>query len=273
MCVCVGGCLCASPCVCVCVPVRVSVCLCVCVVVGMFEWLFGHHEAPVPALSDPSSLSYEAGRVMLMKGVDAPFLNNYWDYVTKGPSAPTLEYADKIRHVPLFSSNDQLLTSACMGKLHFLRSIHPDQVHVDPVDGAVISEGSPVYVVSKVGDVSNYKCASINQGGAVPAVFQVGGGGPGGPEMSSKSGATSTLYQTLGPHYIGRVLSDGSWCMEPSAMETSDTSIHEFGVEPDSIIDITKQIRYVCFCCIYCIVQPLKVAWKIYVMMKLHVSD
>ena len=165
---------------------------------------------------------------MLMKGVDAPYLNNYWDYPSKGPHAPPLEYSDKIDHLPLFSSLDQVLTRACMGKLHFAKSIHPEYVRVDP-NGDVVSKSGNNYVVSKVPSPFG-KCASIDMGGAVPANFEIGGGGPGSVEMRGK------LYQQSGPHYLGRILKDGSWCMEPSAFEARDLKVYDVQ-DPDTLVE------------------------------------
>ena len=213
----------------------------------MFDWLIGGantHEhmvtPPIPAPSDVSKLSYETGRVMLMKGVDAPFLNNYWDYVVKGPDAPELIYSEKINHLPLFSSKDQLLASSgkCIGKLHFTRTVHPESIRVDP-DGTVVTKSVGGYVVSQAGAVNESKSASIALGESIPAELKIGGGGPGSAEMSAKihqGSLKSKTYQQLGPHYLGRVLRDGSWCMEPSAMEIRENIAHEFGEPPDSLI-------------------------------------
>lgn len=199
----------------------------------MFDWpfsLFGSspEEPPVCPPLEPNQIPYEVSRVMLDKGTDAPFLSKYWDYPLKGPSAPEILYAEKIHHMPLFSSKDQTLNtlSKCVGKLHFMRSLHPDLINVSKVDKIILTKPVGNFVVSHSG-AENYgtQRADIGKNELLKVGLRIGGAGPGGPEMSHKQlgGAlTSPNYQQNGPHYIGKVLKDGSLCIEPSAMEVAE---------------------------------------------------
>ena len=199
---------------------------------------------PVPPAVDPSTLPYEASRIMLNKETDAPFLNEYWNYPLKGVNAPEIVYSDRINHTPLFSSKDQLLDSAseCIGKLHFTRSIHPHNLSIDPTDRTVVTK--PLgYVVSGIPAAGTAKCASIRDGASVHAGFRIGGSGPGGPEMSAKQlggTMTSKLYQQLGPHSVGKVLKNGTVCIDPSAMEMRENVVYNIrdddGLPQDSLI-------------------------------------
>jgi hypothetical protein len=216
---------------------------------SMLDWvfdLFRPHwweqtvEPPLASPSDPASLSYAASRVLLMKQPDAPYLNDYWDYPTRSAHMPEIIYSDKLNHIPLFSSKDQMVSSTqCPGKLFFTRATHPDYISVDP-DGSVLTKplSQSMQVVSRVDPPEHWKCATD----MLPVNFRIGGSGPGGPEMSHKlaNGAyTSHTYQAIGPHYIGKVISTGGMCIEPNSMDmrsTTPTVIYAPDVERDGII-------------------------------------
>ena len=212
----------------------------------MFEWLFhpaaGHEHCALPPPVHPKDLPYSVSRVMLNRELDIPFYNKYWDYPLKaGGNSPEIIYSDKIRHVPLFSSRDQIVNTQCAGKLHFVRPWNPAGFQVHPADNAILTKPSH-YVISSA-ESAGGKCADAGRGGALPVEFRIGGAGPGGPEMSAKQlgGArTSEEYQKHGPHYIGRVLRDGSYCLEPAAMEAKKNIVFtindDIGNPPDSII-------------------------------------
>lgn len=199
----------------------------------MFEWLLnwfdhgiGVSELPAPTL--PSALPYAASRVLLMKQTDAPYMNDFWDYPTRSANMPEIIYLDKMNHVPLFSSKDQLVSSVqCPGKLFFNQSLHPESLYSD-ADGSVLTRpvaGSP-QVVSKVDPQEEFKCATD----MMPVNFRIGGSGPGGPEMSHKlegGSLESETYKALGPHFIGRVVPNGttsSYCIEPNAVDMFNTN-------------------------------------------------
>ncbi len=218
----------------------------------MFEWLLKWFEPnpwehtvvpPRGAPTDPSALPYAASRVLLMKQTDAPYMNDFWDYPTRSANMPEVVYSDKLNHVPLFSSKDQMVSSVqCPGKLFFTRSLHPENIHRE-IDGALVTKplfGSP-QVISKVDPPEAFKCATD----MMPVNFRIGGSGPGGPEMSHKlagGSLESHSYKALGPHFIGRSVGPGNdtfYCVEPSAVDARDTrptTIYGPGVEPDGII-------------------------------------
>lgn len=203
---------------------------------------------PTPLPNDPTTLPYEASRVLLMKKVDPPFLNDYWDYPTRSARAPEVVYHDKLENLPLFSSKHQMISStgACAGKLWFSKSLHPERIHTD-LDGSVVTRPTrgQGFIVSYAAPSQTHKCA--DNLGMVPAKFHIGGGGPGSAEMSSKilNGAMkSKVYQQFGPHFLGRALPDGTICVEPSAMDPRPQVVHEIrapGVPPpekESLIQI-----------------------------------
>ena len=212
----------------------------------MFEWLWGgDHSQVFPTMDptvDPKALSYSTSRVMLHKETDEPFMNNYWDYPLRGPSMPELLYSDKIHHVPLFSSKDQMVdsTSKCVGKLLFTRSLHPEELYINKLDRSVVTVPRNGYVITSTGSENLGKEALISAKVPLKVNFRIGGSGPGGPEMSSKGPLSSWDYQKEGPHYVGKVLKNGSLCIEPNSMEVHDISIHnindDIGNPPDSII-------------------------------------
>jgi hypothetical protein len=207
------------------------------------------HPAPsCPITTPPSSLPYESSRVLLMKGYDPPFMNDYWDYPTKSARSPEVVYHDRLENLPLFSTKSQLISSTgpCAGKLWFSKSLHPDLVRVDS-DGSLVTRPTRGggFIVSSVSPPETFKCATSD--GMIPAKFQIGGGGPGSAEMSSKilNGALkSTVYQQFGPHFLGRALRDGSMCIEPSAVDPRPQVVYELrapGVPPaekESLIQI-----------------------------------
>jgi hypothetical protein len=197
----------------------------------MFEWfsswLEPHHSGivypPYSAPVEPKGLEYETARVLLHRHPDVPYNNSYWDYPLKVPKGPEIEYSERMSHLPLFSSKHQIVDGQCLGKLHFTKSLHPNFLGVDDRDRAVLVQDGR-YVISS--DLPKQeKCASIPTGGRVPVEYRIGGSGPGGPEMSFRSDLTSTEYQRHGPHYIGRQLRDGSYCIEPAAMEMRRSSV------------------------------------------------
>jgi hypothetical protein len=205
-------------------------------------------DPPIPPISDPSNLDYSTSRIILMKQPDAPFSGNYWDYPTRSPAdKPEVIYSDPITHQPLFSSKFQEIdsTGKCVGKLFFSKPIGPIIVEKDGSVVSIPSASSPV--VSHVDDTEGYKCATSN--GMIPAGFRIGGGGPGSAEMSSKiSGGLfkSKLYQQLGPHFLGRKMTDGSICVEPSAVDARSRVVHVISApdvpieEQDSLIKINN---------------------------------
>ena len=231
-------------------------CYCKLHVTEMFDWLysiFDHshgHACSLPPVH-PKDLPYSVSRVMLNRELDAPYYNQYWDYPLKGENLPKLEYSDKMNHGPLFSSRDQIVNSQCLGKLHFLRSTNPSEIQIDQTDHAILTKPAG-YVISSSVPVQN-KCADATRGGSVPVSFRIGGAGPGGPEMSYKQlegTRTSVEYQKHGPHHIGRILKDGSYCVEPSAMDVRDTRVYTINDDvanpPDSLIQTSYSFSTVC---------------------------
>ena len=211
----------------------------------MFEsvWsFFGYETHPpniLPPAADPSTLPYESSRVLLMKKPDPPFMNDYWDYPTRSARAPEVIYHDKLEHLPLFSSKNQMIasTGSCAGKLWFSKSLHPQWIRRD-LDSSLVTKPTrgDGFIISYAAPPETFKCA--DKVGMMPAKFHIGGGGPGSAEMSSKimNGALkSTVYQRFGPHFLGRVLPDGSMCVEPSAMDAHPQVVYEIrapGVPP-----------------------------------------
>jgi hypothetical protein len=216
--------------------------------IKMFEWLWIGHQpdtqvyASMEPTLDPKDLPFSASRVMLNKETDPPFMNDYWNYPLRGPSMPPLLYSDKIHHVPLFSSKDQMVdsTSKCAGKLHFIRSLHPEELYVNKLDRSVLTIPRNGYVITSSGADNLGKEAVISTKAPLKVNYTIGGSGPGGPEMSSKGPLSSHNYQKNGPHYIGKILKNGTMCIEPNSMEVHDLSIHhindDIGNPPDSII-------------------------------------
>ena len=211
----------------------------------MFDSLFsffghgGHPPPSFPDAIDPATLPYASSRVLLMKGTDPPFMNDYWDYPTRSAKAPEVLYHDKIEQLPLFSSKQQMISSTggCAGKLWFSKSLRPDLIRVDP-DGSLVTRPhrNEGFIVSYAASPQTYKCA--NSEGMVPAKLYIGGGGPGSAEMSSKllnGSLKSSVYQRYGPHFLGTVLPDGSMCVEPSAVDPREQVVYEIrapGVPP-----------------------------------------
>ena len=212
----------------------------------MFESLWNflgfetHPPSVLPAASDPTTLPYDSSRVLLMKKPDPPFMNDYWDYPTRSARAPEVIYHDKLEHLPLFSSKNQMISStgSCAGKLWFSKSIHPELIRRD-LDGSIVTKPTrgEGFIVSYAGPPETFKCA--DHAGMIPGQFRIGGGGPGSAEMSSKifGGALkSTTYQKFGPHFLGRGLPDGSICIEPSAVDARPQVVYEIrapGVPPE----------------------------------------
>jgi hypothetical protein len=197
----------------------------------MFDWfvsLFSGHEPgivypPYAPPVDPNDLPYESAGALLHRQPDVPFHNKFWDYPLKGRGLPEIEYSERMFHVPLFSSKHQIVNDQCVGKLHFTKSLNPNVLEMDPSDSAVMLRPRGFVISSAVPQVD--KCASIEAGGAVPVNYRIGGQGPGGPEMSFQGLLSSTEYQKFGPHFLGKRLDDGSFCIEPSAVEARNNSV------------------------------------------------
>ena len=205
----------------------------------MFEWLFHHYgpEQEVLLDTDPRDLNHETARVLLHREPDIPFANPFWNYPLT--NARELVYSDRIQHIPLFSSKDQINNSYCAGKLHFTKSLLPHRIAVDPKDQAILTRPYHSGIISASVD-SDSKPVPLNSDQPLKVGFRIGGAGPGGPEMHFNTKNSSLLYQQLGPHYIGRKLNDGSLCIEPSSMDAKDVSIHvvndDIANPPDSLI-------------------------------------
>lgn len=196
----------------------------------MFDWFFSLFNTnmapnvvypPYPPPVIPKDLPYDAARALLHRQPDVPFYNKFWDYPVKG--GPDIEYSEKMTHIPLFSSVHQFMDTKCVGKLHFSKSIHPEQIVVDKTDSAVLLKPKGYVISAHVPKVP--KVANISKGEPLPINYRIGGSGPGGPEMSFNGPLSSPEYQRYGPHYLGRQLKDGSYCIEPSAMDMRENVI------------------------------------------------
>jgi hypothetical protein len=192
----------------------------------MFDWFFSLFSgppievAPHPPPVEPKDLPYDAAGTLLHGQPDVPFYNKYWDYPLNGPGKHEIEYSERMRLIPLFSSKHQVVNGTCTGKLHFTKSLKPELLEVDRANNTVMLKPKH-YVITADGPLQD-KCASVGAGGAIPVNYRIGGAGPGGPEMSFQGPLSSSEYQKHGPHFLGRVLKDGSYCIEPSALSAKE---------------------------------------------------
>ncbi len=202
----------------------------------MFEWLLGSTKTgvvypPIPPPVEPSDLPYASAHTLLHGKPDVPFYNDYWDYPLKGRQMPEIIYSEKMSHAPLFSSKHQIVNSQCSGKLHFSKSLHPEKMSVDKTDRSLLLNPRG-YAISSVGP-AKAKSASVEAGEAIPVNLRIGGAGPGGPEMSFHGPLSSKIYQKYGPHFLGKELKDGSYCIEPSALEERANVIYTIKGDED----------------------------------------
>lgn len=205
----------------------------------MLDWLFsGHSESgpvfpPYPSPLEPCDLPYESAGALLHGQPDAPFHNKYWDYPLRGPGMPEVEYSERMRYVPLFSSKHQIVNDQCVGKLHFTKSLKPELLEIDKQNMTVMMK--PKHYVISAHEPLQHKCASVGAGGAIPVNYRIGGSGPGGPEMSFQGPLSSGEYQKYGPHFLGKVLNDGSYCIEPSAVNAREKIIHFINGDDETV--------------------------------------
>ena len=204
----------------------------------MLEWLFGTTQPatvypPTPPIVEPSKLPYDSAHVLLHGKPDVPFYSGYWDYPLRGPNMPEVIYSEKMVHAPLFSSKHQVVNSQCAGKLHFSKSLHPESLTVDNVDKSLLLNPRG-YTISSVGPREPRE-ASVETSEPIPVNFRIGGAGPGGPEMSFHGSLSSTVYQKYGPHFLGKVLKDGTYCVEPSTMEERANIVYTINGDDETV--------------------------------------
>ena len=207
---------------------------------NMFDWFYSMFSSsptsgvvypPIPPPTKPLDLPYDSAHVLLHGKPDVAFYNDYWDYPLKGPNVPEIIYSEKMTHDPLFSSKHQFVNSQCIGKLHFSKSLHPERLGVDKIDNSLLLR-SHGYVISSA-PMPDHKPIDARE--ALPVNYRIGGAGPGGPEMSFQGPLSSSAYQKWGPHFLGKVLKDGSLCIEPSAMEERANVVYTINGDEETV--------------------------------------